>query len=101
MAKSTKSIAFTEENLRERFHELDEEIKAIEKVSLPLREKRDAHVNKAREIENTMNEEIRKTEQNLFQLKSERGMIVRALKGRTEGNTHIAQTGEPLQKAEA
>lgn len=74
---------FKPNELRARFAEIKVQVEAIESASAPLREKRDRHVQKAREAEDKMNAEIKAAEAGLFDLKQEMGMIVRALNGKT------------------
>jgi hypothetical protein len=74
---------FDEATMRKRFHELTAQRNAILTKSVPLREKRDAHVNAARETEAKMNAEIKKAEAGLFEIEQERAALVRALKGKT------------------
>lgn len=76
---------------RARFADLSEQAAAIRVKVEPLREKRDAFVNKAREDEALLNDEIRKAETGLFEIEQERSMIVRALGGKT---------GEPIPEEE-
>jgi vacuolar-type H+-ATPase subunit D/Vma8 len=72
--------------IRARFHELREEIDAIEAVSMPLREKRDAIFAKAQAIEDTakpLDAQILDAEAGLYEKKNELAMLSRALGGKT------------------
>ena len=82
---------FSPENLRKRFAELTDKAAGIRKVSDPLRAKRDAHVQKAREGEDKMNADIKAAEKGLFEIEQERGMIVRALDGKTSAGVGLAE----------
>lgn len=74
---------FDPATLRARFHQLGAERAARLAASAPLREARDAFVNEARAKEAAMNAAIAEAEAGLFQSDQERGMIARALGGRT------------------
>lgn len=76
-------MKFDPDSLRARFHELGTQRDAIIGKATPLREKRDALVNKAREDEKAINDKIREAEAGLYDLDQERAMIVRALGGKT------------------
>jgi uncharacterized coiled-coil DUF342 family protein len=76
-------MKFEPKAMRDRFAELGKQRDAILAKSTPLREKRDAHVNQARETEAKMNTAIKKVEVDLFDIDQERGMLVRALGGKT------------------
>lgn len=78
-----KTTKFDPTTLRARFAELSTQRETIVAAAAPLREKRDALVNKAREDEKAINAEIRKAEAGLFELDQERAMISRALGGKT------------------
>lgn len=82
---------------RARFAELTAAAAAIRAKVDPLREHRDAVVNKAREDEQVLNDEIREAEAGLFEIEQERAMIVRALGGKTG---EPAPEPEPAQEAE-
>lgn len=73
------STKFTKENLIARRDELAAEIKAIEEISGPKREARDKLVRESDEAIKTLNDEIRKIEVGLFDLK----MKLEPLRGRS------------------
>lgn len=73
----------TKEGLRARFEELTEQRDVILAVSAPLRAKRDAAVQAAREAEDALNAQIKEAETGLFEIDDERAMVVRALNGKT------------------
>ena len=81
------SAKFTKENLIARRDELAAEIKAIEEISGPKREARDKLVRESDEAIKALNDEIRKIEVGLFDLKNEAGTIARALGGRVLGTS--------------
>ena len=76
-------MQFSISNMQARFHELKAQVEAIEAVSAPLREARDAHVNAARETENAMNAEIKAAEADLPALKDEMVFLAKGLGGKT------------------
>jgi uncharacterized coiled-coil DUF342 family protein len=67
------------EKQQKRRDEVEARVAAIRAKSDPLREKRDAFVQKARAREDEMNAEIKKVEKNLFELEQERAFLSRAL----------------------
>ena len=72
--------------LRQRFHELRQEIAAVEAASAPLREQRDAIHGQARAIEASaapLNDEIRVAETGLYEKKLGLAQLSRALDGKT------------------
>lgn len=73
---------FTRQAMQVRLDEIRAEIEAIEAKSAPLRVRRDAMARAARAAEDRANTGIREAEQGLFDLKTEFGMIARALGGR-------------------
>lgn len=87
----------TPTEMRARFAELTAQAAAIRETVDPLREHRDAVVNKAREDEQLLNDEIRTAEAGLFEIEQERAMIVRALGGKTG---EPAPEPDPAQDAE-
>ena len=91
----------TEKALQARFAEISDLVTKIEAKSGAIRQKRDRHVNDARERENKLNDEIRDAEKDLFDLKSEQGMIVRALKGRAAGDSFGVARTAPAEDATA
>jgi predicted nucleic acid-binding Zn-ribbon protein len=78
-------MAFSKEAHEKRRDEVEKKIDAIRSKSGPLREKRDAHVQKARAREDEMNAEIAKAEKGLADLEQERAFLNRALGARTLG----------------
>jgi predicted nucleic acid-binding Zn-ribbon protein len=76
-------MEFSKEKLTKRFDEVEAKVAAIREKSGPLREKRDAHVQKARAREDEMNAEIAKAEKGLFELEQERAFLARGLGART------------------
>jgi uncharacterized coiled-coil DUF342 family protein len=73
----------TPEALRARFAELGEQRDSILGQSTPLREQRDeVSVNAQTQME-ALDDEIRAAEAGLFDIDQERGLIARALGGRT------------------
>jgi uncharacterized coiled-coil DUF342 family protein len=83
----------TPDKMRERFHELRRHREAILAKSAPLREKRDAIVNEARERETKLNDQIVKAEATLFEIDQEAAMIARALGGQTGAPPEPAKSG--------
>ena len=72
--------------MRARFAELRDQIAAIEAVSTPLREKRDAILAKAQAIADTakpLDVQILTAELGLYDAKNELAMLSRALNGKT------------------
>lgn len=61
------------------FHSLNARIKMVESIAGPLREDRDAFVNKARETELAMNAKIRSAEEGLYEMKRKLAILARAL----------------------
>ena len=82
--------------MRQRFAELREQIAAIEAISTPLRQKRDAIHAKAQAIADTatpFDAQILTAEAGLYEAKNELAMLSRALGGQTAalgGNTPVA-----------
>ena len=75
MSKLTKQ-------LQVQLRELNKRREEILAISGPMREKRDAHVNAAREIENKMNAEIKEVEKDLYEIDCDRAALASALGGR-------------------
>lgn len=72
--------------IRQRFHELHAQINAIEAVSAPLREQRDAIHAQAQAIADTAKPfdlQILTAEVGLYEAKNELGMLSHALDGKT------------------
>lgn len=73
----------TTEDMRARFHFVAAEVEKVEKVSGPLRAKRDALVNKHAEQVAKLDAEIKEAEEGLFDIKVEQGNLARLLRGQT------------------
>ena len=84
-------MAFDIESMKARFHEVADQVDAIEATSLPLREARDAHVNAAREVENAMNAEIKAAEAQLPALKDELAFLAKGLGGKTGPRPNVSE----------
>ena len=79
-------MASAEDLIRQRFHDLNAEIAAIEAASAPLREQRDAIHAKARAVELTavpLDDEIRAAEVGLYEKKLDLARLSRAVGGNT------------------
>lgn len=73
----------TPDQARKLFHELQDRRDAILAVSGPLREARDAFVQKARAEENAMNAAIKEAETGLYDIDVESASWARFLNGKT------------------
>lgn len=71
------------ENLRARFAELGEQREGMLATSAPLREQRDTIARAAQEQIAALDVQIRDAEDGLFDIDQERGLIARALGGKT------------------
>lgn len=71
------------ENLRARFAELGDQREAMLAASSPLRDRRDTVAREAQEQIAVLDSRIRAAEEGLFQIDQERGLIARALGGKT------------------
>lgn len=71
------------ESLRARFAELGEQREAMLAASGPLRDRRDTLAREAQEQIAALDSQIRTAEEGLFQIDQDRGMIARALGGKT------------------
>jgi septal ring factor EnvC (AmiA/AmiB activator) len=72
--------------MKQRFHELRDEIVAIEQAAAPLRAAREAVVARLQEIERELpahDAAIRQTEAGLYERKNELALLARALSGNT------------------
>lgn len=83
MAKAPALKLPSNEEMKARFHDLGKEVAAIEAKSGPLRAERDKLVNENALKIKAMDEKIKKVEDGLFDIKMERGNLVRLLKGAT------------------
>lgn len=79
---------FDETKMRARFHELGKKRDAIRNKADPIREARDKLARQHESEIAKANAEVKSAEKGLFEIDSERAMLVRALKG---------QMGEPDQ----
>lgn len=82
-----KKSMFTAEGMRARFNELTAEHDRLIAELEPLQEKRDAYVNETAAKVKEMDAEIRKLRDPLFEVDQERGLLVKALSGKT-GDPH-------------
>jgi len=73
----------TQDGLRTRFHELGAQRTQILDASIPLREQRDAYQQEADAQIKLMNEQIKSMEMGLYEIDRERGLIAKALGGKT------------------
>lgn len=71
------------EDMRKRFHELAEKVKAVEAKSRPLRDKYDAIARDSRAKMDDLAKQFAEIEKPLYDMKMEMGMIARALGGKT------------------
>lgn len=78
-----KSDFVDAEAARARFHNLVGKRDSIRAVSGPLRDKRDALVQKARAEEDALNAQIKSAEDGLYEIDQEIGEIVTLLDGKT------------------
>lgn len=74
---------FHPSNMRKRFHELTAQAAAIEAGSAPLRAQRDALVASHEAARKELDARLKKAEEGLFDIQIERGVLVRALNGKT------------------
>jgi len=74
---------FDPDNMRRQFHELGAKRDAILAQSGPLRDQRDALIAEHTAAVQAIDAQIKAAEAGLFDIDNERGMLVRALKGRT------------------
>ena len=74
-------MAYTEEAMRERFHEVNGAIDAIEKQTAPMRAERDDLLAKYEPRCRELEKGYRKIEEPLYALKNERSLLLRSLKG--------------------
>lgn len=74
---------FNPDAMRKRFAELGQAREVIEAQATPLRAKRDELIAAHHREMRILNDEIRRVEAGLFDIDMERGIIVRALNGKT------------------
>jgi len=75
-------MAFDKAATQKRYDELTAQSDKIKAKSGPMREKRDAHVQKARAEEDRLNADILKAEKGLFEIEQERAFLARGLGAR-------------------
>jgi len=74
-----KSDPFHPDNMKAQFHELTQQINAIEAESAPLRKARDDYANNAMKEEKKMNARIKEIEKDLYDMKVKKAILARAL----------------------
>lgn len=76
---------FHPENMRKRFHELRRKREAILARTMPLREQRDKILQEADKVAKALADQYKQIEkdEDLFGIDTERGMLARALGGKT------------------
>lgn len=74
---------FHPNNMRKRFHELTAQAAAIEAASAPIRAERDALVQAHEATRAALDKRLKDAESGLFDIHTERAVLVRALNGKT------------------
>jgi hypothetical protein len=92
-------VDFRPETLKTRFWELNVQRDALLAESAPLRAELEAVATEMREKEETIRRKIKAIEEPLYNIDMERGMLARALGGKTGENPNSGQTPaeEPVQ----
>ena len=85
-------VDFRPETLKTRFWELNVQRDALLAESAPLRAELEAVATEMREKEETIRRKIKAIEEPLYNIDMERGMLARALGGKTGENPNSGQT---------
>jgi hypothetical protein len=77
------TMDFSPDNLRKRFHDLGVQRAAKLAVSSPIRAERDAEVARHNAVMESLKARVQEAEAGLYDIDVERGMLARALMGKT------------------